>query len=46
MAVNNFTEFQNVVEVVISEQRKSGVTLLFDPEHNLEERIIKEQFTY
>jgi len=44
--VADFTEFQDVVEVVISEQRKSGVTLLFDPEHNLEERIIKEQFTY
>lgn len=45
-AVADFTEFENVEEVVISEQRKSGVTLLFDPEHNLEERIIKEQFTY
>jgi len=45
-AVADFTEFQDVTEVVISEQRKSGVTLLFDPEHNLEERIIKEQFTY
>lgn len=45
-AVADFTEIQDVVEVVISEQRKSGVTLLFDPEHNLEERIIKEQFTY
>jgi NAD+ kinase len=45
-AVADFTEIQDVNEVVISEQRKSGVTLLFDPEHNLEERIIKEQFTY
>ncbi len=45
-AVADFTEFQDVEEVVISEQRKSGVNLLFDPEHNLEERIIKEQFTY
>jgi NAD+ kinase len=45
-AVADFTEIQDVTEVVISEQRKSGVTLLFDPEHNLEERIIKEQFTY
>ncbi len=45
-AVADFTEIQDVEEVVISEQRKSGVTLLFDPEHNLEERIIKEQFTY
>jgi NAD+ kinase len=45
-AVADFTEIQDVTEVVISEQRKSGVSLLFDPEHNLEERIIKEQFTY
>jgi NAD+ kinase len=45
-AVADFTEIENVTEVSICEQRKSGVTLLFDPEHNLEERIIKEQFTY
>jgi len=45
-AVADFTEIEDVAEVVIAEQRKSGVTLLFDPEHNLEERIIKEQFTY
>lgn len=45
-AVADFTEIEDVTEVVISEQRKSGVALLFDPEHNLEERIIKEQFSY
>jgi len=45
-AVADFTEIEDVTEVVIAEQRKSGVTLLFDAEHNLEERIIKEQFTY
>jgi len=45
-AVADFTEIQDVTDVIICEQRKSGVTLLFDPEHNLEERIIKEQFTY
>jgi NAD+ kinase len=45
-AVADFTEIENVTDVIISEQRKSGVTLLFDAEHNLEERIIKEQFTY
>lgn len=44
-AVADFTEFQDVAEVVISEQRRMGVTLMFDPEHNLEERIIKEQFS-
>ena len=45
-AVADFTEIQDVAEVVINEQRKSGVTLLFDAEHNLEERIIKEPFNY
>lgn len=45
-AVADFTEIEDVAEVVISEQRKSGVNILFDPEHNLQERIIKEQFTY
>ncbi len=45
-AVADFTEIKDVGEVIISEQRKSGVNLLFDPEHNLAERIIKEQFTY
>ncbi len=45
-AVADFTEIKDVGEVIISEQRKSGVTLLFDPEYNLAERIIKEQFTY
>lgn len=44
--VADFTEFDDVVEVAVSEQRKSGVSILFDPEHNLQERIIKEQFTY
>lgn len=44
--VADFTELDNVTEVVVSEQRKSGVSLLFDSEHNLEERIIKEQFTH
>lgn len=44
--VADFTEMEDVTEVVVSEQRKSGVSLLFDTEHNLEERIIKEQFTH
>ncbi|MDX1975990.1 MAG: NAD kinase [Rickettsiales bacterium] len=44
--VADFTEIRDVTEVVICEQRKSGVTLLFDPEHNLGERIVKEQFSY
>ncbi len=37
-------EVRNVIEVRISESRDHTVTLLFDPEHNLEERILNEQF--
>lgn len=45
-AVADFTEIRDVTSVFISEQRKISLTLLFDPEHNLEERITKEQFVY
>ena len=34
-----------VTEVLVRESRDRSVTLLFDPEHNLEERILIEQFT-
>jgi len=37
-------ETRDVVEVTIRESREHRVTLLFDPEHNLEERILSEQF--
>jgi len=37
-------ETRDVVEVVIRESVDRTVTLLFDPEHNLEERILSEQF--
>jgi NAD+ kinase len=37
-------ETRDVVEVVIREAADRTVTLLFDPEHNLEERILSEQF--
>ena len=43
-AVADYTEARDVVEVEIAEDRRVGLTLLFDPEHNLEERIFKEQF--
>src|SRR5207253_1474091 len=44
--VADSTEVRDVVSVAISEQRGSAITLLFDPEHNLEERMIKEQFIF
>jgi NAD+ kinase len=37
-------EVRDVVEVTIRESQDHTVTLLFDPEHNLEERILSEQF--
>ncbi len=43
-AVADFTEVRNVVEVEVHETNGIRPTLLFDPEHNLEERILKEQF--
>lgn len=45
-AVADFTEIRDVVSVAISEYSKTTLSLLFDPEHALEERIIKEQFMY
>jgi NAD+ kinase len=35
-----------VVEVTIRESRERRVTLPFDPEHNLEDRILSEQFMF
>ena len=43
-AVADYTEVRDVLEVMVREDRTASVTLLFDPEHNLEERILLEQF--
>ena len=40
----DFTEVQDVIRVAVRQDPDACVTLLFDPEHDLEERIIKEQF--
>ncbi len=45
-ATADFTEVRNVSRVTIFEDRSIGPILLFDPEHNLEERILSEQFQY
>ena len=37
-------EVRDVVEVTVRESCERTMTMLFDPEHNLEERIINEQF--
>lgn len=38
-------EIRDVAEVTVNEDRSIDMTLLFDPEHHLEERILREQFT-
>lgn len=43
-AVADYTEVRDVARVDVCEDRGISMTLLFDPEHNLEERIIAEQF--
>jgi NAD+ kinase len=43
-AVADDTEVRNVARVEVREDRSIEFTMLFDPEHNLEERILKEQF--
>ena len=43
-AVADYTEVRDVVEVRVREDRGTILKLLFDPEHNLEERVFKEQF--
>jgi NAD+ kinase len=43
-ATADFTEVRDVATVEISESAGVTLTMLFDPEHNLEERVLKEQF--
>lgn len=44
-AVADATEIRDVRHVTVSEDRTRFARVLFDPEHDLEERILKEQFT-
>jgi NAD+ kinase len=43
-AVADYTEVRDVVRIEVWEDPTRSLRLLFDPEHNLEERILKEQF--
>jgi NAD+ kinase len=43
-AVADYTEVRDVLSVAVRENRETALTMLFDPEHNLEERVLKEQF--
>jgi NAD+ kinase len=44
-AVADSTEVRDVLSVAISEDRSVTVTVLFDPDQGLSERIVTEQFT-
>jgi NAD+ kinase len=43
-AVADYTEVRDVAEVKVREDKRITLNLLFDPTHNLEERILAEQF--
>jgi NAD+ kinase len=43
-AAADSVEIANVTQVTVTEAADIVLTLLFDPEHDLEERILKEQF--
>ncbi len=43
-AVADYTEVRDVVDVRVAEKPEIDLTLLFDPGHSLEERILAEQF--
>lgn len=42
----DFIEYHNISKVVISELKSLPISLLFDINHSLEDRVIKEQFVY
>jgi NAD+ kinase len=43
-ATADFREIRDVRDVTVTEESNVSLTLLFDPEHHLEERILREQF--
>ena len=45
-AVADHAETRDVVQVDVAEDRRHKLVLLFDPGHNLDERILSEQFRY
>ena len=44
-ACADYTEVRDAVAVDVREDREQSVRILFDKEHDLQERMIKEQFT-
>ncbi|MFN7039509.1 MAG: NAD kinase [Alphaproteobacteria bacterium] len=45
-AVADFKEVREVISVEVEEDQNMNIKLLFDPDHSLEDRIIREQFEY
>ena len=45
-AVADSTEVRDVIRVDVVEDQERAALILFDPEHNLEERILNEQFQH
>jgi NAD+ kinase len=45
-AVADNVEFRSVVEVEISQASDIDLFMMFDPDHDLDERILSEQFRY
>ena len=45
-AVADVTEVRDVREVVVSEDPDHEISLLFDSTHDLQERILREQFDH
>lgn len=45
-AVADHAEFRDIVAVTVGLDRERSLTMLHDPDHGLEERIIAEQFGY
>lgn len=43
-AVADSTEIRHVAQIKVWQSKELSQTLLFDPDHNLEERMLKEQF--
>jgi NAD+ kinase len=43
-AVADYVEFRNVSKVTVAERKDIALTLLFDPQNSLSQRIIDEQF--
>jgi NAD+ kinase len=43
-ATADFIEVKNVAKIIVKEEREISFRLLFDANHSLEERIIREQF--